>query len=199
MMKHMSKVMKCSPWATHSNSAFSPARAWTSPSCRATTRGGTGEKYGERQSKKYWEKVHFKGNARKESQEEFLMICGTHLERRDGEQALLGLPSCSAEIDNIHLSWKYDKSLWLIGFVTWHAYSPLSTGCTFLRVNSVPFARCTSRSSLYTLVDIWLSKWLPCTLIINVALIISPIRLMHTFTMERWWFHCVWCWSIPYL
>ena len=57
------------------------------------------------------EKVHFKGNARKESQKEFLMICGTHLERRDGEQALLGLPSCSAEIDNIHLSWKYDKSL----------------------------------------------------------------------------------------
>ena len=108
MMKQMSKVMKCLPWATHSNSAFSPARAWTSPSCRATTRGGTGEKYGGRQSNKYWGKVHFKGNARKESQEEFLMICGTHLERRDGEQALLGLPSCSAEINNIHLSWKYD-------------------------------------------------------------------------------------------
>ena len=64
------------------------------------------------------EKVHFKGNARKESQKEFLMICGTHLERRDGEQALLGLPSCSAEINNIHLSWKYDKSYGLIGFVT---------------------------------------------------------------------------------
>ena len=121
------------------------------------------------------EKVHFKGNARKESQKEFLMSCGTHLERRDGEQALLGLPSCSAEINNIHLSWKYDKSYWLIVFVTWHAYSPLSTGCTFLRVNSVPFARCTSRSSLYTLVDIWLSNWLPCTLIINVALINSPV------------------------
>ena len=133
-------------------------------------------------------KVHFKGTARRESQKEFLMIFGTHLERRDGEQALLGLPLCSAEINIIHLSWKYDKSLWLIVFVTWHAYSPLSTGCTFFRVNSVPFARCTSRSSLYTFVDIWLTKWLPCTLIINVALIISPIRLMYsllyTLTME---------------
>ena len=63
----------------------------------------------ERQSKKYWERVHFKGTARRESQKESLMICGTHLERRDGAQALLGLPSCSAEINNIHLSWKYDK------------------------------------------------------------------------------------------